>query len=321
MADSPSRRPSLDQISSDSANAHTAAVEVPAASERSSSDSVIAVVVTHERRDLLAECLAALGAQTRPPDAVLVVDNASRDGTGELVRSSFPEVEYLRLDENVGGAGGFHAGLTAARERGFEWAWLMDDDTIPAPDALERLLAADGDGRRPLVLASRVLWDDGSDHPMNKPWPKAVAGDETIRAAAAGVMPLRSASFVSIMIRTVALDRYGFPHRHYFIWNDDVEFTARVLRRERGYWVPASVAHHRTKSPYNAQTSAGERFYYEVRNKLWMIRGPAWEPREKLLLLRHLASNIRRYLIGSRFSPAAVRTVARGLRDGLGREG
>ena len=291
----------------------------PAAAGRG---SVCAIVVTYERRELLGQCLHALGAQTRPPDRVIVVDNASSDGTADLVRERFGGFDLVELPENVGGAGGFVAGIERAIELGHDWMWLMDDDTVPADDALEQLLAADSaaDGNgRPMVLASRVVWTDGRDHPMNKPWPKPVARDAVIRSATQGVMPLRSASFVSLMVRREAIERHGLPHSHYFIWNDDVEFTARVLRRETGYWVPRSVARHLTGEFYKPSASTGERFYYEVRNKLWMIKGPAWEPHNKLLLLRHLEANIRHYLIGNRFRPWAVKVVARGLRDGLGR--
>src|SRR4051812_7826339 len=102
--------------------------------------SICAVVVTHDRRDVLRECLGALARQTLAPDAVHVVDNASTDGTAPMLAEEFPAVTVRRLETNEGGAGGFHEGIRDALERGFDWLWLMDDDTVPAPDALERLL-------------------------------------------------------------------------------------------------------------------------------------------------------------------------------------
>src|SRR4051794_20749394 len=106
-----------------------------------SPDTVCAVVVTHNRRALLAERLRAIGAQTRRPDHLLVVDNASTDGTAELVHERFADAELLALARSAGGAGGFNAGMRAARDRGFEWLWLLDDDPVATPEALERLLA------------------------------------------------------------------------------------------------------------------------------------------------------------------------------------
>ena len=130
-----------------------------------------AVIVTYNRSEMLRRCLAALGEQTRPPDRILVVDNASTDGTASMLEREHPTVEVLRLTVNEGGAGGFHEGIRRAYESGMEWLWLMDDDTIPTPSALEELLAAAErlDGTAPALLASRVIWRDGSLHPMNSP--------------------------------------------------------------------------------------------------------------------------------------------------------
>src|SRR4051794_13444369 len=102
---------------------------------------VVAVVVTYNRKVLLGRCLEALERQTRPPEAVLVVDNASTDRTAELVAAQ-SDARYVRLSRNGGGAEGFHHGVRIAlAEEAPDWLWLMDDDCIAAPDALERLLA------------------------------------------------------------------------------------------------------------------------------------------------------------------------------------
>lgn len=103
-------------------------------------------MVTYNRRELLAECLRALAAQTHPLERIFVVDNASTDGTEEhLIVEGLLEdarVEYVRLDENRGGAGGFARAVELTRTLEGDWIWLMHDDSEPVPDALERLLAA-----------------------------------------------------------------------------------------------------------------------------------------------------------------------------------
>ena len=102
---------------------------------------VWAIVVTHNRRELLCESLAALDRQSRPLDRTLVVDNASSDGTPEMLRAECSKLDLLALPTNEGGAGGFHEGMKRAYLAGAQWLWLMDDDTIPRPDALAELLA------------------------------------------------------------------------------------------------------------------------------------------------------------------------------------
>ncbi|MFL5780289.1 MAG: glycosyltransferase, partial [Thermoleophilaceae bacterium] len=108
--------------------------------------TVVALVVTYNRRDLLMGCLEGVFGQSRPPDRVFLVDNASTDGTPELLRErgflDRPELTYLRLAENLGSSGGFAEGVRAAREPESDWLWLMDDDSQAEPDTLERLLAA-----------------------------------------------------------------------------------------------------------------------------------------------------------------------------------
>lgn len=75
---------------------------------------------------------------------VLLVDNASTDGTADYIKTlAMPGLVCRNPGENLGGAGGFAYGIRAAVELGCEAVWIMDDDTLPEPDALAALLAAD----------------------------------------------------------------------------------------------------------------------------------------------------------------------------------
>ncbi len=283
--------------------------------------SVCAVVVTYNRRELLEECLAALAAQTRPPDHILVVDNASTDGTPELIRERYADqVELVALEVNGGGAGGFHEGLRLAHEAGHEWIWLMDDDTMPSPTALQELLAAPertGLPHPPALLSSKVVWTDGAMHPMNNPGFERESTAAVIAGVEQRLMPLRATTFVSLLVHRGAIDRHGLPLRRFFLWSDDIEFTARILRREPGYLVPDSVTLHKTKEAYTAINSTGDRFYFHVRNTLYMLRGTAWSAREKPGLLYACLSSIVAYLRFTGLTRASLTVIGRGVRDGL----
>ncbi len=286
---------------------------------------VIAVVVTWNRRDLLLESLAAVLAQTRPPDAVIAVDNASTDGTAEAVCAGFPAVRLATLAQNTGGAGGFAYGLALALADGADLVWLMDDDTVPEPGALRALLGArDQAGRddQPVLLASRVLWTDGRAHPMNTPRAKPFAtAAAQRRAAAAGCVPIRSASFVSILVDAALCRQRGLPQADYFLWNDDFEFTTRLLRGRTGWLCPASVVVHKTRTFGSTEADPGPRFFYEVRNKIWTLRAHgALSPAERVLYsgatLRRWARTFRASADRGTLRSCLVKGVAAGLRSG-----
>jgi rhamnopyranosyl-N-acetylglucosaminyl-diphospho-decaprenol beta-1,3/1,4-galactofuranosyltransferase len=286
-----------------------------------STPTVAAVVLTRDRREMLADCLRALDAQTRRPDVVFVVDNASSDGTPEYVREHHPGAELIRLEENSGAAGGYRAALQAAHARGYDWIWTLDDDAIAAPDALERLIEAAAvrvPGQpAPAVLASRVVWTDGSLHAMNVPRPDARDPRLAFEIARAGLAPIRSCSWVSALFASSAIDRHGLPHADFFYWSDDAEYTARLLQDGIGYYVQASVVEHRTATQGLPIDRGGASMYYEFRNKLWMVRSGPWSPVEKLRLATEVQADLRRYLRESRFSRDALATAARGVAHGL----
>ena len=284
---------------------------------------VIAVVVTYNRRELLLESLAAVHAQSRPPDAVIVVDNASTDETPAAVRSRYPAAALAELARNTGGAGGFACGMALALADGADLVWLMDDDTVPEPHALRALLEARGrhPGRPPALVASRVIWTDGRPHPMNTPRAKPFASKaERAAAAATGCVPIRSASFVSVLVDASVSRERGLPQADYFLWNDDFEYTTRLLRGQAGLLCPASVVVHKTAVFGSTDADPGPRFFYEVRNKVWILRTRSLAPAERVLYggstLRRWARTFAKSRDRRALGSALVKGIAAGVRTG-----
>lgn len=282
-------------------------------------ERVVAVVVAYNRQELLREVLDALRSQSRAVDLVLVIDNASTDASFEVARSAGGNVEVVRLERNTGGAGGFAVGMALALvSHRPTWLWLMDDDTVPSEGALEELLRTVA-GTDYVVAGSRVVWTDGREHPMNSPRERPFARREERDAARrAGGVAIRSTSFVSMLIRSDVVEQIGLPIADYFIWNDDFEYSTRALRGRRGIHVPGSVVVHKTTAPASTDADPGARFYYEVRNKLWMLRASrSLAPFEKLV---YGASSVRRWLRTAQRSTdrATLRDGwRRGRRDGI----
>ena len=144
------------------------------------------------------------------------------------------------------------------------------------------------------ALTSRVVWTDGRPHPMNTPRVKPFARESELRAAAAArCQPIRSASFVSVLVDAAVTARRGLPQADYFLWNDDFEFTTRLLRGQAGLLCPASVVVHKTAAFGGTDNDPGPRFFYEVRNKIWTLRtGAALTPAERVM---YGGSTLRRW--------------------------
>lgn len=273
-------------------------------------EKVCAVIVTFNRKDLLRECLQAVLSQTRPPDHVLVVDNASTDGSREMVQREFPDVEVLSLPENQGSAGGFHEGIKRAYEEGYDWIWVMDDDVIPTDSALKALLQSKECLKQQSIrcdaIGSKVVWIDGRLHPMNLPWPRSLTKVKGCSAQRVALI-----SFASIMINRTAVAQKGLPRKAFFIWNDDWEY---FLRFDRVFYTPSSIVVHKTKVLHTASYS-NERYYYQARNRLWILRTKDLPFYWRFLLFLHFAGEAIVYLI--RQGKRGWYTILKGLKDGL----
>jgi len=214
-------------------------------------DQIYAVVLSYKRKGLLKRCLDGINAQTRRCDAVIVVDNASNDGTEEmLLESGIDNLKIYVLSHNTGASGGFSAGFRIAYQQGADFVWMMDDDVIPEPDALEKLLEADDQlraRREPFsYLLSRAHTEDGllTNVPRIDERTNAIAYENWPALLDIGVIPVRPATFVSILVPRASLQRHGLPLASMFMWGDDTEFTLRISKDVPGYLVAASKVLH-----------------------------------------------------------------------------
>lgn len=257
----------------------------------------VAVVVTYNRKKLLAECLEALLSQSAPCD-LLIVDNASTDDTREYLeelrtrcvetgktaaaikipeisKPDTPTVHIFRMEENLGGAGGFSFGIKKSVSLGYRYLWVMDDDCIPEKDALLALLrSAAGHKDRFGFLASKVLYEDGETCEINMPkqgiYHKRSHSNQP-------EYPCDFACFTSVLFPATVVKAIGLPIREFFIWSDDWEYTRRISRQFPCYGVMDSLAVHKPASRKSCDivSETGERlnrYPYIYRNDVFLYR-------------------------------------------------
>jgi rhamnopyranosyl-N-acetylglucosaminyl-diphospho-decaprenol beta-1,3/1,4-galactofuranosyltransferase len=260
--------------------------------------SVCAVVVTYNRKDLLWVCLQALKDQSHPLESIVVVDNASTDGTAAEVKEKFPEVDLVALKENTGGSGGFHEGVKHAYAKGYDWLWLMDDDCRPELNCLEKLYekAQPNSVVIPIQIGREgphgiLGWQGGNYVDLDVDTKIPRNGSRAGRKRPTKELLF---TFVGPLISKGVIDKVGLPHPGYFIWFDDFEYAFRIRRYMKHRFTvvtDAKIYHDPGISqqevrllgigkPKLRATFAVWRSYYMARNSLYTLtrtRGRMWE--------------------------------------------
>ncbi len=249
--------------------------------EKNQKEKIAAVVVTYNRKDLLKECLDALFNQTRPLDSIILIDNASTDGTLEFLKEKGyldnPKLDYVRLPENTGGSGGFHEGVKKGYEKGYDWLWLMDDDSEPKKDALEKLSKYFSKRNLSALAGSVLLPNDLVCYghrgyiDFNKIWP-LLQKPSQLKDYKNQYTEIDMASFVGILISREAIRKIGYPKKEFFIYHDDVEYCIRLRKVGRILLIPDSVIVHKEASRKNPSVKKiffGRKSKRSPYDKLW----------------------------------------------------
>lgn len=306
---------------------------------RKMNDSVAAVVVTFNRKEMLLKCLQGILFQTHPVDALFIIDNASTDDTRfALIHNGYlPEMAglaggetraesscrlpgapdkviplyYLGLTKNVGSAGGFRIGMKKAYREGYDWIWTMDDDVIPQPDALEKQLEYQYQSQ--CIHPVRV-------NPDGTPFPEHLKVETD---SGNGFFQVNSCCFEGALVHRRLLARAGFPDQQFFIVMDDKEFGLRVSEytpiiyvREAKFikQLPAKM----TKwGRWRREAMPEWKLYYQVRN-LFLLRERHPEKTAAgfalgIKILRIAVVNIM--FAGHRYR--AIRNILFGVWDGI----
>ncbi|MCE5215148.1 MAG: glycosyltransferase family 2 protein [Methanobacterium sp.] len=271
-------------------------------------ETVCAIVVTYNRKELLLECLDGLKRQDPPLDAIYLIDNASIDDTPRLlfnngyIKELPPEnlnenleitseilnlinekeikIHNVRMYENKGGAGGFYEGIKRAFQKGYNWLWLMDDDSEPRNDALEKLVKHFNNEVYALACVvkneediinrnTRGYFNPKLVHPLNIPLNPEEYSKE--------ISEIEFASFVGLMINKKIVEQIGYPKKELFIYYDDIEYCIRLREKTKILLVCSSIILHKDAYINERKIKRGQInynnlwiSYYDIRNRVWI---------------------------------------------------
>ncbi len=288
---------------------------------RGADERVAIVMVDYNQGHFFERTLGLLREQTRRPDRILVVDNASSDGSPDAIEARFTEVEVLRLGRNAGFARANNAGVRAAEDCG--WVALLNADAYPAPRWLEGLL--DAARRRPefASFSSRMMQADEPElldgagdlyHVSGLAWRRDHGRGLTETQDALEEEEVFAACGGAAMYRRDAYVANGGFDEEFFAYFEDTDLGFRLrLDGQRCLYVPGSVVHH----VGSATTGAGSDFtvYHQQRNMVWTwVKNMPW-PLALLYLPQHVLANAWTALAWARRDRGAV--VLRAKRDAM----
>ena len=295
---------------------------------------ILVAIVTNNRCSLLERCIDHLEDQERQPDKILIINNASTDGTVEMLERR--GIQFV-TQENVGSAGGWHRGIKHALEHGFEAVWLMDDDGFPDKHALEKLVPHLG---KDAACVSSIVVRENDPSKFVFPFP--VLGSNQLPVLFAGKRKIPSVDelranakdgtyefahlFNGALINIQAVRQVGNVNTDYFIFGDEVDYFFRLRRFGPVCSVLDALHYHPdvTTRPYTPH-----KIYYYVKNTL-ILHGKYFDQ----VILRNISAiavalwrTARRNGLGAALSYLAgrenrvlYRAIHRGLTGSIGRD-
>lgn len=294
---------------------------------RAETPSVFAIIVTWNQREETFDCLASLRDTRQPNVRMIVVDNGSDDGTAQAIRTEYPTAELLRNEINRGFAAAVNQGTRLALERGAQFVFWLNNDTVVKPDALGALLAEAGRERAGVLIPlityfhqPQVVWSAGAD--LN-PLTLEIRGD-TRGLPEHGqwreVLDRQHATACAALVPRATLEKVGLLDERFFYYYDDADYSLRVVRAGlRILFVPQARVLHKVAHASGGVDTPYHRYWMGRSSILYFrkhVRGWRWA----IVAPYRLASAVRtttRLLLQRKTASAAA--YLRGLRDGLRR--
>jgi rhamnopyranosyl-N-acetylglucosaminyl-diphospho-decaprenol beta-1,3/1,4-galactofuranosyltransferase len=285
------------------------------------SGAVVAVVVTRHRRELLADSLKMIGAQTRPPDHLVVVDNGPDEPAADIVESCPVPSTYLPSHRNLGGAGGFALGMLTALSMGAEWIWCADDDGRPADENVLEVLLGEAENRN-LAEISPVVTNIETPAKLAFPLRRGLTWKRNASELGTDFLPGIASLFNGALFRASTLDVIGVPDYRLFFRGDEVEIHRRLLRSGLPFGTSLKVAYLHPDGSDEFKPMLGGRLhaqdpenevkrYYTYRNRGYLLSQPGLRKIGMLEILR-----FGLYFIGTKKDPKAFLAWLKLVRQG-----
>jgi len=238
---------------------------------------VFTIILNTNRRADTLECLASLQKLTYSNHIIIVLDNASTDGSLEAISASFPAVQIVRLTDNRGYAGNNNVGIKVALEQGADWVLVLNEDTILDPECLTRLMkVAESDPK--IGIAGPLVYHHNEPNVIQSAGGRLdewwyghhIGQNEDDRGQFAAPREVDWISGCAILVRRAVIEQLGMIDERFFYYWEETEWCLRT--RKNGWRIvhvpSAKLWHKGVQRNYNPGPSVT---YYNTRNRLMML--------------------------------------------------
>ncbi|MET7997568.1 glycosyltransferase family 2 protein [Amycolatopsis sp. NPDC005232] len=283
--------------------------------------AVVGVVVTRHRRELLADSLKIIAAQTRPVDHLVVVDNGPDQSARDAVEAYPLPYTYLPSHRNLGGAGGFALGMLHALALGAEWVWLADDDGRPADEHVLQILLEEAE-KRGLAEISPVVANINAPAKLAFPLRRGLTWKRSSAELGTDFLPGIASLMNGALFRASTLDVTGVPDLRLFFRGDEVELHRRLVRSGLPFGTSLRTTYLHPDGSDEFKPMLGGKFhaqdpenevkrYYTYRNRGYLLSQPGMRKIGALEVIR-----FGLYFVGVKRDPKAFLQWLKLVRQG-----
>lgn len=295
--------------------------------------SVAIIVLNWNSFEVTNDCLHSLAGLTHPSYKVILVDNASADGSADELAAAHPQVICLRSSTNLGFTGGNNIGLRYALQNGFTYSLILNNDTLAEPDFLAKLTAYMDAHREAGAVQPRIfyqhnrqlLWNGGSYYNRFLGWSYTLGEAKHTHPKYAIRKEVDWITGCAFLVRNSVLQQSGLFADKFFLYNEDVDLSFRI--RKLGYplvYEPDAVIYHIAGMSTKSKTKSKEGYvhplahYYNQRNRLWIIKQyTPWYcvPSVALFNFGYLVMVLGYFTMRGRFQK--LKAMTRAIKDGI----
>lgn len=251
------------------------------------SPSVAIIIVNWNSYGDTSQCLESLKLLEYPNSQIIVVDNGSEDGSGEKLATEFPDIIFLKNQENLGFTGGNNAGIQYALENGSDYLLLLNNDTVVTPSFLTPLIhlleVNESIGAvQPKIMFNHdrnIIWNAGGKFNSFITKTTTVGENEIDQGQFDESKETDWITGCCFLVRSSVIKVIGLLDQRFFIYHEDVDWSLKIKNEGlKMFYEPKSVIYHATgmsdknHGDHNEGNVSPFSHYMGVKNHLFLVR-------------------------------------------------